>query len=218
MKKENAFFKYVGVICIPTYVVFTFVSHLFNTRINPLNNWLSDFGNPVINPSGAWIYNIGCIIVAVLLAAFFIGICQWYRNRLIGRKYVICYLCAQISGTISSVFLVLASIFPLGTHTGLHSTFGLCHMIGTDCFMDFTAIAFWMNPGMKKWIGVFAFLIAFFNIIATNAFSALYIAEWVYFLLFMIYVVIITLNYDYLTQHEKSTCNQNAGGTAEISS
>jgi hypothetical protein len=202
MKNGNVIFKYVAVICIPIYVIFTFISHLYNTKINPLTNWLSDFGNPLKNPSGALFYNLGCIFVASLLIVFYIGIYQWYKNRKIAKKYIISYVCAQISGIIASIFLVLASIFPLGNNTDLHSTFSLINMIGIDCFLSFTATAFLMNPNIKKWIGITAYLVAVFNIVTTNAFSSLYIAEWIYFLLFMIYMLIITMNYDKIVQHE----------------
>ena len=150
MKNVNNAFKFAGVICIPVYIVFTFISYLYNTKINPLTNWLSDFGNPLLNPSGAFIYNIGCMIVAALLIVFYIGMYQWYKNKKIRMKYVICYVSAQISGIIASVFLVLASIFPLGTNTDIHSTFSLVNMIGMDFFLSFTALAFLMNPDFKK--------------------------------------------------------------------
>lgn len=208
MKNVNIIFKYAGVICIPTYIVFTFISHLYSTNINPLTNWLSDFGNPLKNPSGALFYNTGCTIVAALLVVFYIGIYQWYKNHKIGKKYIISYISAQISGIIAAIFLVLASIFPLGTNTDLHSTCSLINMIGMDCFMSFTAIAFLMNSNIKKWIGIYGYLSAIFNIVTTNAFSSLYIAEWIYFLLFMIYLVIITLKYDKIVQYEISPGNK----------
>lgn len=198
MKHANIIYKYAAVICIPIYITFTFISHLYNTKLNPLTNWLSDFGNPLMNPSGAVFYNMGCIIVAILLIVFYIGIYHWYRNRIIAKKYIICYVLAQISGIMASIFLILASLFPLGTNTDLHKTFGTVNMIGIDCFLDFTAISFFMNPNIKKRIGIIACLTATFNIITTNVFSSLFIAEWIYFLLFMLYLLLITLNYDKL--------------------
>ena len=212
---KNAIFKYAGIICIPIYVVFTFISHLYNTEINPLTNWLSDYGNPLKNPSGAVFYNAGCIIIAALLVVFYIGIYQWYKNRRIAKKYIISYVGAQISGIIASVFLVLASIFTLGTNTDLHSTFSMINMIGMDFFLSFIAIAFLMNPNIKKWIGIAAYLSAIFNIVTTNAFTSLYIAEWIYFLLFMIYLVIITLNYDKIVQYEIRPGKQNLSGSSK---
>lgn len=208
MNMKNKFLKYAAVISIPVYVVFTFISHLFNNKIAPLTNWLSDFGNPLLNPSGALIYNMGCIIVAALLFVFSIGMYQWYKNRKIKKKYRISYICAQLSGMIASIFLVLASVFTLGTYTSLHGIFGMLHMIFTDCFMEFTAIAFLMNPNIEKRIGIFAFLVAGFNIVTTNAFSSLFIAEWIYFLLFMIYMVIITLQYDKLVREDETVSDQ----------
>ena len=216
MKDVNTAFKYAGVICIPVYIVFTFISHLYNTKINPLTNWLSDFGNPLLNPSGAFFYNIGCMIVAALLIVFYIGMYQWYKNRKIGMKYIISYVIAQISGIVASAFLVLASIFPLGTYTDIHSTFSLVNMIGMDFFLSFTAIAFLMNPNIKKWIGITAYLSAVFNIITMNAFESLYIAEWIYFLLFMIYMVIIAFNYDKIVKQEISSGKQKSGVNLSI--
>lgn len=189
-------------VCIPVYLIFTFISHLHKRDINPVANWLSDYGNPFLNPSGALLYNMGCIIVAVLLAVFYAGMFKWYMNRKIARKYVICYVCAQISGIAASVFLVLASLVPLGVNDGLHGVFSTLNMIGMDSFLSFTALAFFLNPDMKKWIGVMGYLSAVFNVITMNAFSSLYIAEWIYFLLFMAYMAIIFYNYENIVKNE----------------
>ena len=217
MKYENIVFKYAGVVCIPIYIVFTFISHLYNTEMNPLTNWLSDFGNPVENPSGALVYNMGCIIIAALLVVFYIGIGQWYKDRKIEKKYIICYIGAQISGVIASVFLVLASVIPLGINNELHGKFSLLNMIGIDFFLSFIAIALFMNPNIKKWIGIFAYLSAVFNIVTTNAFSLLYIAEWIYFMLFMIFMAILTLNYDKILHHEARPGKQNLKDCSKVS-
>lgn len=158
---------------------------------------------------------MGCIVVAILLVVFYIGICQWYKDRKIEKKYVICYIGAQISGIIASVFLVLASVIPLGINDELHGTFSLMNMIGTDLFLSFIAIALFLSPNIKKWIGVFAYLTAIFNIITTNAFSLLYIAEWIYFLFFMIFMAILTLNYDKILHYEAIPEKQDLTGKSK---
>lgn len=214
MKNVNKIFKYAGVICIPLYVIFTFISHLYNTKINPVTNWLSDFGNPIENPSGAVFYNMGCIVVAIMLVVFYIGICQWYKGFKIAKKYVICYVIAQISGIIASISLVFAAIFPLGTNNALHSAFSTVNMLGMDFFLSFTAIALFLNPNIKKWIAIFGYASAVFNIITMNAFSSFYISEWIYFTLFMIYAAIITVNYDKIMQCEIRPAKQNSGGNS----
>jgi len=200
MKGLGVFFKFSGVACIPIYVLFTFISHLSDPKVGPLTNWLSDLGNPLTNPSGALIYNVGCILVAVLLCAFFVGMSQWYRRHGLAKKYRICFVGAQAFGIAASLFLVLASLFPLGNHTPLHSLFSQLNMIGLDCFLSFTALAFLLNLNNKRWIGAFGYSTAVFNIVTTNAFTSLCVAEWIYFLLFMVYMVIITQQYDRIVE------------------
>ena len=48
--------KYTGIMSIPMYISFTYVSHLYNRMISPNKNWLGDYGNPLLNEHG------GCIL------------------------------------------------------------------------------------------------------------------------------------------------------------
>ncbi len=196
MKKSSFIFKYAGVACIPVYSAFTFASHLNNKQLGPMENWLSDYGNPLLNPGGAGFYNAGCILTALMLAIFYIGMVRWYGRGRDARKTNICFAGAQVSGLTGSVFLILTAVFPLGTNTQLHSTFSTVNMIAMDFFLSFTAIGFLMNPQMNKIIGIFGFLTSVFNIVTMNAFENFYISEWIYFLLFMAYLVLVTLHYD----------------------
>jgi hypothetical protein len=211
MKPYNPVLKFAGAAAILAYIGFTFVSHLFSPAMNPLGNWLSDYGNPVLNPSGALLYNLGCILTTVLLALFYIGLGQWYRGGHAPKKYSVCYIFAQITGLAACVFLVLASLVPLGTNESLHGTFSMLNMIGMDSFLSFTAVAVFMNPEVNSLIGVLGFFTSFFNIVTTNAFTDLYIAEWIYFLLFMAFVALITANYGKFARTgtlPKETCGE----------
>ena len=185
--------RYAGIVAAAVYIGFTFISHLFNPAISPMTDWLSNYGSPVLNPSGALIYNLGCILTAAILIVYYLGISQWYRGGRTARKYAICYIGAQVSGLAASVCLVLASLFPIGT-SSLHGTFSMMNMIGMNSFMSFISIAVFMHPRVNKAIGALGILAAAFNIITTNAFANLYLAEWIYFLLFMTFIVLITMN------------------------
>ena len=200
MKQLDSVFKYAGVAAIPVYIAFTLISHLYLPQANPLENWLSDYGNKILNPGGAAFYNAGCVLTALLLALFYIGMYRWYSRERTSRKFNICYVFAQICGFLSSVFLIFTAIFTLGTDTALHSIFAQAHMMAMDFFINFTAIGFLLNPKINKAVGIFGFFISIFNIVTTNAFTDFFIAEWIYFLSFMIYVVLITLIYEQLVQ------------------
>ena len=194
MKSFYPIYRYAGIAAAAVYIGFTFTSHLFNTALTPMTDWLSNYGSPVLNPSGAWLYNLGCILTAMILAVFYLGFSQGYRGGEIAKKYTICYICAQVSGLAASGCLIVASLFPIGT-SSLHSTFGMMNMIGINCFLSFMSIAVFMHPHVNKAIGILGILTAAFNIITTNAFTDLYVAEWIYFLLFIIYIVLITINW-----------------------
>lgn len=198
MKLVNCIFKYAGVVAIPVYIAFTYVSHTHNRQINPLEFWLSDYGNPLMNPSGAVIYNTGCVITAILLALFYIGMYRWYRRDHTARKFNISYKVAQAGGLLGSLFLILTTVYTLGTDTKMHSLFSTANMIGMDFFLSFTAAAFLMNPKIHKGVGIFGFLASVFNIVTMNAFTDYYMSEWIYFLLFMAYLVLVTMQYEKL--------------------
>lgn len=194
--------RYAGAAAIPVYIAFTLASALHNLSLGPLTNWLSDYGNPLLNPSGAVWYNAGCITVAALLALFYIGLVQWYRGRRVEKKYVICYVCAQVTGLAGTLCLVLASIIPLGVNDAVHSTFSTLNMIGMDCFLSFTAVAFFLHPAMPKLLAVGSYVTAVFNIVSQNAFTNFFLGEWIFFLLFMAYVAIVTARYGRLTKYQ----------------
>ena len=193
MKRVYGVLKYTGAAAAAAYVIMTLVSALQSSGMGPLRNWLSDFGSPLYNPRGAVLYNAGCIAAAVLLAAFYLGMTAWLKSA--ARKYLVCYIGAQISGLLASCFLILASVFPIGMNP-LHQTFSLINMIAMDCFLVFTAIAAILNPYVSSAVGVLGIITAAFNIFTANVFEKLYIGEWIFFGLFIIYVLLLTYNYE----------------------
>lgn len=209
MKKSNPVLKYAGIAAIPTYVGLTYISHLSAPGINPMTNWLSDFGSPMLNPSGTLFYNLGCVLTSILLAFFFAGITQWYRRGAVPRKYTVCFVCAQVSGFAAVVCLIFAALIPIGTNE-LHNTFSMWNMIGFNSFMSFIAVSIFMNPNINNAIGIFGLAASTFNIITTNAFTNLYIAQWVYIPLFMLYVLLITFNYSKTGGSAKAQDGQSA--------
>lgn len=193
MKKVYGALRYAAVAAAAVYIAMTCISALQSAGMGPLRNWLSDYGSPFKNPAGAAFYNVGCIATAVLLAGFYFGMAGWLKGA--AKKYVVCYVCAGASGIIASCFLILASVFPIDASL-LHPTFSLVNMIAMDCFLVFTAIAAFLNPYVSSGLGVLGILAAAFNIFTANVFEKLYIAEWIYFALFIVYVLLLTYNYE----------------------
>ena len=142
-----------------------------------------------------------------MLAVFFIGMCRWYSHGRDKKKINICYAVAQAGGLIGSAFLILTTIYTLGTNTKLYAAFNLVYTISFDLFLSFTAAGFFMNPKINKGISVFGFLACVFNIVTINAFNNFYLSEWIFFLIFMIYIVLLTLQYNRIIGERTVTLN-----------
>ncbi len=202
MKAWHVVSRYAGVAATAVYIAFTAVSALQTQGFSPLGNWLSDYGNPLLNPSGALWYNLGCILTAALLAVFYAGLTRWYRGRRVRKQYVVCVIGAQAFGFAAAGCLVMASAIPLGVNDSVHSTFSTLNMIGMNWFLSFTAVLFLMHPQTPKAYGVLALLTSAFNIVSQNAFDGFYVSEWLYFLLFMVCAAVLTAYHGKLSRYE----------------
>ena len=108
-----------GLTAIVIYLIFTLISFLqYPSAYSPLNNWLSDLGNPLENPTGAIYYNTGCIITALLLTLFCIGLRIWDTGT---KRVAILLTIAQITGILAAISLIIAAVFPLGTFSQIHT-------------------------------------------------------------------------------------------------
>jgi hypothetical protein len=80
---RRLFISVTGFTAVATYVIFPALSmSKYPDIYSPFTNWLSDLGNPLVNPSGALIYNLGCVLISLVLVAFFIGLrCRVNDNK-----------------------------------------------------------------------------------------------------------------------------------------
>jgi hypothetical membrane protein len=130
------------------YFVFTLIAYLnYPGAYAPSANWLSDLGNPYLNPGGAIYYNLGCVITALCLMAFYVGLGRWLNG---GRRMRTLLIIAQAAGIAASVSLILAAVFPLGTHTAMHSLWSKMMSVFLGFFLTFSATALMKNPAFKK--------------------------------------------------------------------
>lgn len=213
MRRIKTLLKFSGAAAALVYIVMTLISHLnYPEATGPFTNWLSEYGNPASNPAGAVFYNIGCIIVAALLAAFYIGMTRWHNGAPV--KLVVCYICAEISGLFAAVCLVLASLTPIGTSPA-HETFSMLNMIGMDSFLMFTAIAAFINPYVSSGLGVLGVIAAAFNIFAANVLGKTYVAEWIFFAAFIVFVILLTVNYERFRGENIKAAQEEAAGLAQ---
>jgi hypothetical protein len=181
-----------GFAAAAIYVIFTSVAFFkYPGAYSPLTNWLSDLGNPLLSPSGALFYNLGCILTGLVLVAFYIGLREWVNND---KRLKILLTIAQISGLLSSIFLIIAALFPLGSHTPIHAFSGKMHVVFLGFFFTFMATALLKHPVSIKWFAYFGFVGALVNFIYGAFLYSVFWAEWLAIGMFTIYILMISYN------------------------
>jgi hypothetical protein len=131
-------------LAVGIYVAFTLAAILsYPQPYSPLTNWLSDFGNPTKNPSGAIYYNTGGILASAVLVLFFAGMYSWNVGD---KKAKVFLTLAQISGVVFAIAFLLSALFPLGVNDSVHSFFSIMLFVFIGFFEIFSASAIRRNP------------------------------------------------------------------------
>ena len=165
-----------GFGAIAIYIVFSLVSYVFYpTAYDPLHNPLSDLGNPQVNISGALIYELGVIMMSVLILVYsaFLGVLNRGQNRMT----VILLSLGRAAGIICGLSFILVGVFPLGPHTEAHNAWNNVLWFGIFFFELFFAVAFLRMRGVPRWIPYLGFFAAFVDLLAGFVIGANFM-EW----------------------------------------
>ena len=181
-----------GIAAIVIYILFTVVAYFrYPGSYGPSSNWLSDLGNPLVNPSGAIYYNLGCILTGLELNIFYSGLSQWNTGD---KKMRVLLAVAQTAGVIASFSLVFAALFPLGTHTAAHEFWSKMISVFMGFFLTFSATALLKHRAFIRWFGYYAFFAAAVNFTYGVFLHSVYLAEWISIGMFIVYVFMVAYN------------------------
>jgi hypothetical membrane protein len=98
-----------GVGAISVYVLCTAAAWwLYPRHFAPFSNWLSDLGNSTRNPAGAAWYNAGCMLTALGLLLFILGLSRW---RSAGTTSAFLIGTSQLTGVVSVVSLAMIGLY-----------------------------------------------------------------------------------------------------------
>jgi hypothetical protein len=158
---------------------------------SPFANWLSDLGNPILNPTGAFSYNLGCVLTGLCLTFFSLGLAIWNNGE---KKRRVLVTSMQVAGILSALCLIVSALFPLGTQTLIHTISGKTHIFFAGFFLTFSATILLRRPSTPQWLAYFGFLAAWINFIYGAFLHAVFIAEWAAIGLFILYVLMVSAN------------------------
>jgi hypothetical membrane protein len=164
-----------GVFVICLYCMFTFTSYaLFPIHFIIGTRWLSDLGNSSFNPSGAILYNIGCITTGIALVPFFY--CLWVFHETAAWKKALLIL-GQAAGFIDAFSLIMIGIF--SENYGYLHIFWSVIFFGTNvAVLIIMSISLLFSTKFMKWIVVYGFAVAAVNVVYFLG-TAAPVMEWI---------------------------------------
>jgi hypothetical membrane protein len=179
---------YTGILAVMCYIGFTILafSH-FPLPYSPTSNWLSDLGNPNLNPQGAIFYNFGIIATAMLLILFFLGLFVW---RIVNKRIQITMLyLGQGCGVLGALCMIMSAIFPINMFKA-HSLWSTALYIMLSTGFVFLAAALRYHSNIPRWLLILGISTAP-SVILMSMFKTTYVLEWITLILFLSYVSLV---------------------------
>jgi len=188
MKKYTTISFYGGILAGLCYVIFAlFAYSRYPLPYSPTTNWLSDLGNPNLNPQGAIFYNIGIISTALFLSVFFLGLSVWKMEN--NRAQIIMLRLTQVFGMLGAFCMMMSGIFPINLFE-IHSFWSTSLYILLSTGFVFSAAALRYHIGVPRWLLILGVSTAVM-VILTSFFPTAYVLEWITVLLFLLYVILV---------------------------
>jgi hypothetical membrane protein len=180
-----------GILACAFYLIFTLLAYLrYPLPYSPTDNWLSDLGNPVLNPDGAQVYNIGIILTAILMMLFFLGLGIWeIDNHKVQRVML---RLTQGFGIAGCLAMLLSAIYSIDQFT-IHAFWSTSLYILLSTAFIFSAAMLRYHPGVPRWLLVLGILTAVL-VLMSSFFQQIYLLEWITVILFMGYILLLALS------------------------
>ncbi len=161
----------------------------FANPFNPFYNWLSDLGNSSYNPNGAIVYNIGQILTGSAFFVFIFGLYQWYLDNKMDRVLLIII---QIIGGFAAFADIMIGIFSedFPSEHGFWSTTFFITMV---LVLSLGGLFVYRHPDLNKYIGLYGFVVAAFNLILVLSVNT-FIIEWIAVFTMHPFLLMISIN------------------------
>jgi hypothetical membrane protein len=177
-----------GLIVVCYVVLAGIAFSTFSLPYSPIHNWLSDLGNPDINPSGAVFYNVGMVITAGLVLVFFLSL---FRFRLQDNRIQnVMTLLTAIFGAAGSVGMLMSAIHPIN-QPAAHSAWCMVLFFSLGTAFAFSVAMFRYYRRYPRWLLVVGAIVALVNMGSQIFFGNVPICEWIIVTLFLSYCLLL---------------------------
>lgn len=193
----------MGILMIILFFIFTPIAVAlfpsFNINLGPIQffifgpynivvNYLSDLGNYIYNPVGAYFFDYGIIIIGIVMLPFFYGIVKYWQEN----KYQILLKITRILGFASGFTLMLIGIFSENSPYPLHDLWSAIFFILILTLMGLSSFALLSDERYIKAISIYGFGSILFNAFFLVTGSPF--LEWITVLTALGYVALLMYN------------------------
>lgn len=152
---------------------------------SPLTHWVSDLGNPDVNPAGEKYFNYGCILVAFFFILFDLALCDIKTH---GKRRLVLLALSEVFGVISASALVGLALFHAGQSTVTHLLFASAVLFFASTFFLGTVNSLKEFGIVKNTAVLYLFFGVFLAGIVALVFFQQTIGEWISVGLLILYL------------------------------
>jgi hypothetical protein len=171
---------------------------------SPLKNWLSDLGNPDLNPSGALFYNIGIVATAAVLPLFFLGLSRWEMATNWAQRLML--FITQGFGIFGALAMLLSGLYPIN-FLALHGFLSMCLFILLGTAFAFSVAALRYHAACPRWLLLVGALTALVDMVY-GVLHTVYVLEWATVALLLCYLVLLGAQTNRLAASSNSSVMQ----------
>jgi hypothetical membrane protein len=176
-----------SVLVVLCYLTFTTLAILnYPLPYSPVSNWLSDLGNTQSSPSGSQFYNLGIIVTALFVLAFYLTISQWRLGK--NKVQNIMVLLTQLFGVAASFAMVLTALNPINMPAA-HSLWSAALRVSFGTSFAFSVAALRYRPQTPRWLLAMGVVVAATNLVVSMFFNGVHILEWIVLPSFLVYML-----------------------------
>lgn len=190
MLRARAVVPVTGILAAVGYpllaaVALTRYPHVYS----PTANWLSDLGDPALNPAGANCYEVGVIASGLLLVPFFLSFSCWLVAANSTQRILV--RLTQASGILGAVALILCGLVPEtapAPHIAISAI--LFILVGTTLVLSILALRY--VDACPRWLLMLGAVAASADLVY-GAFHSVQLLEWAATALFLCYMCLLSL-------------------------
>jgi hypothetical membrane protein len=179
-----------GLAGLALYLVLSVVAFSsYPSSFDPMNNWLSDLGNNLLNPGDAIFYRLAGILSGTAFLVFFLTLAYGTKGQ--GKNIRVLFLLVRVFGLIASLSFIMTGVFSEDMMP-MHSWFSITLYIAFGTAIAFTGFAFLFSRVLPRWFVAFCFLAWAFDIVS-GIFGQTMWLEWVVVAFLLVYVAAMSV-------------------------